>query len=126
MSLKRVIGKQKTHIFSKYKGTFYRYCHCCHKFGHKVDDCRIKEEDQGLKKKEDTNISNRKILIICFICHNIGHFARHCKNSTFRPSKETHKKVWKMKIKKQINEKPVSIIPHGKMRRRKENSKYVE
>ena len=31
-----------------------------------------------------------------------------------------------MKIKKQINEKPVSKIPHGKMWRRKENSKYVE
>ena len=76
--------KQKNHRFSKH--TFYGYCHWCHKFGHKADDCRIKEEYQGLKKKEDTNISNGKRLIICFICHNIGHFAKHCKNSTCRSS----------------------------------------
>ena len=43
------------------------------------------------------------------------------KNRTYRPSKENHKKVWKLKT-----EKPVSRTPHGKMWRRKEDSKDVE
>ena len=50
--------KQKNQRFSKH--TFYGYFHYCHKFGHKADDCRIKEEYQGLKNKEHTNISNGK------------------------------------------------------------------
>ena len=45
--------KQKNQRFSKH--TFYGYCHCCHKFGHKADDCRINEEDEGMIRKEDTN-----------------------------------------------------------------------
>ena len=112
--------KEKNQVFSKH--TFYGCCHYCHKFGHKDADCRIKEEVQDLKRKEDTNILNRKIIIICFICHNIGHFTKHCNNSTCKPSKETQKKVWKMKTKKQRNEKPVSRVsrlPHGNMWRRK-------
>ena len=32
----------KNQRFSKH--TFYGYCHSYHKFGHKVNDCRIKEE----------------------------------------------------------------------------------
>ena len=94
--------KQKNHRFSKH--TFYGYCHYCHKFGYKDDDCRIKEEVEGMTRKEDTNISNGKIFI-CFICHSIGHFAKYCKNSTCRSSQETQKKVWKMKTKEQRNKK---------------------
>ena len=81
--------KHKNQIFSKH--TLYGYCHYCHKFGHKADDCRIKEEDEGIIRKEDTNISNGKILI-CFICHSIGHFAKHCNNSTCKYSYKTQKK----------------------------------
>ena len=33
--------KQKNQRFSKH--TFFGYCHCCHKFGDKDDDYRIKE-----------------------------------------------------------------------------------
>ena len=90
----------KNQRFSKYKGTFYGYCNFCHKFGHKVYDCRIKEEDKGLKRKEDTNISNGERLIICFICHNVKHFAKHCKNSTRGLSNEAREKVRKMKTKR--------------------------
>ena len=76
-------------------------------------------------RKEDTNFSNGKILI-CFICHSIGHFAKHCKNSTCRSSQETQKKVWKMKTKEQRNKKPVSRVPLGKIWRIKEDSKDIE
>ena len=79
----------KKKFFRRYANEFYGYCHHCHKFGHKATDCRIKEEDQGLKRKEVNNISNRKRIIICFICHNVGHFAKHCKSSIHRLSKET-------------------------------------
>ena len=41
----------KKKIFKRYSNEFYGYFHRCHKFGHKVVDCRIKEEDQGLKRK---------------------------------------------------------------------------
>ena len=43
--------KQKDQIFLKYKVNFFGYCHCCHKFGHKVVDCRIKGKDQSTKSK---------------------------------------------------------------------------
>ena len=74
--------KMKDQRFLNHKRRFYGYCHCYHKFGYKDDDCRIKEEDEGMISKEDTNISNRKRHILCFICHNIGHLARPCKNTT--------------------------------------------
>ena len=41
--------KPKNQRFSKH--TFYGYFHCCHKFGHKAGDCRIKEEYEGLIRK---------------------------------------------------------------------------
>ena len=113
--------KQKGQGFLKYEGILYGYFHCSHKFGHKDDDCIIREKDEGLLRKEDSNITNRKRHIMCLICHNIGHFSRHCKNRTYIPSKETHKKVWKVKTKK-----PVSRTTHGKMWRRKEECKDVE
>ena len=43
--------KQEDQIFLIYKGKFYRYCYLCHKFGHKVVDCRIKGKDQSTKSK---------------------------------------------------------------------------
>ena len=46
---KKEVVKQKDQRFPKYKIWFYGYCHCCHKFGHKDVDCRIKRKDQGLK-----------------------------------------------------------------------------
>ena len=42
---------------------------------------------------------------------------------TFQGNSE---KVWKMKTKKQINKKPVSRVPLGKMWRIKEDSKDIE
>ena len=116
---KKEVVKQKDQRFPKYKGAFYGYCHCYNKFGHKAVDCRIKEEDQVLKRKEDTNISNGKRLITCFIFHIVGNFAKHCKNSTCILSKETQEKGWKMKSKREINRRHVSRVPHGKMWRRK-------
>ena len=75
-------------------------------------------------RKEDTNISNGKRLI-CFICHGIGHFAKHCKNNTCRSSHETQKNVWKIKTKEQRNKKLVSRVPLGKIWRRKQDSKDI-
>ena len=43
--------KQKIQRFPKYKRTFYGYFHCCHKFGHKAVDYRIKRKDEGLKRQ---------------------------------------------------------------------------
>ena len=56
--------KMEDQRFLKHKGIFYGYFHCCHKFGHKADDCRIKEEDEGLIRKEDTNILMEKYLFV--------------------------------------------------------------
>ena len=50
---KKEVVKQKDLRFPKYKRTFYGYCHCCHKFGHKAADCRIKRKDQGLKRQRN-------------------------------------------------------------------------
>ena len=86
--------KQKKQKSSKYKRIFYLYFHFYHKHGQKDTYCRIKEEDQGLKRKEDTNISNGEILITCFICHNDGHFAKKCKNSTCILPKVNQENVW--------------------------------
>ena len=47
------VVKQKYQRFPKYKRKFYGYCHCCHNFGHKVADCRIKQKDQGLKRQKN-------------------------------------------------------------------------
>ena len=38
---KMEVVKQKDQIFLKYKGNFFGYCHCCHRFGHKAIDCKI-------------------------------------------------------------------------------------
>ena len=48
---KMEVVKQKDQRFLKYKGKFFEYCHCCHKFGHKFVDCRIKGKDQSTKSK---------------------------------------------------------------------------
>ena len=47
---KMKVVKQEDHRFLKHKGKFYGYCHCCHKFGHKAVDCRIKGKDQFEKE----------------------------------------------------------------------------
>ena len=47
--------KQEDQRLPIYKGKFYGYCHCCHKFGHKDVDCRTKGKDQSLRRKKDTN-----------------------------------------------------------------------
>ena len=37
------------------KEKFHGYCHCCHKFGHKVADCRVRGENQRMKREQNTN-----------------------------------------------------------------------
>ena len=37
------------------KETFHGYFHYCHKFGHKVADCRVRGENQRMKREKDTN-----------------------------------------------------------------------
>ena len=37
------------------KEKFHGYFHYCHKFGHKVADCRVREENQRMKREQDTN-----------------------------------------------------------------------
>ena len=56
---KKEVMKQKDRRFPKYKRTFYGYCHYCHKFGHKVLDCRIKRKDQGLKRQRNRRSVSR-------------------------------------------------------------------
>ena len=31
------------------------YCHYCHRFGHMVADCRVRGENQRMKREQDTN-----------------------------------------------------------------------
>ena len=37
------------------KEKFHGYYHCCHKFGHKVVECRVRGENQRMKREQDTN-----------------------------------------------------------------------
>ena len=37
------------------KEKFHGYYHCYLKFGHKMIDCRVKGENQRMKRKQDTN-----------------------------------------------------------------------
>ena len=48
---KKEVVKQKDQRFPKYKRTFYGYCHCCQKLGHKATDCRINRKDKDLKRQ---------------------------------------------------------------------------
>ena len=50
---------QKSQIFLKYEGSFYGYCHFCHKFGHKVVECRIKRKDLSKESKKQTRSVSR-------------------------------------------------------------------
>ena len=50
---KKEFVKQKGQRLPKYKGKLYGYFHCCHKFGHKVVDCRIERKYQGLKRQRN-------------------------------------------------------------------------
>ena len=47
---------QKSQIFLKYEGSFYGYCH---KFGHKVVDCRTKRKDLSKESKKQTRSVSR-------------------------------------------------------------------
>ena len=51
--------KQKGQGFLKYEGSFYGYCHYCHKFGHKVVDCRTKRKYLSKESKKQTRSVNR-------------------------------------------------------------------
>ena len=54
------VVNHKSQIFLKYEGSFYGYCHYCHKFGHKVVDCRTKRK--YLSKESKKQISSvRKV-----------------------------------------------------------------
>ena len=54
------VVKQEDQSFLKHKGKLYGYCHCCHKFGHKVANYRTKGKDQSLGRKQDTNTKDEK------------------------------------------------------------------
>ena len=49
------VRKQRDQRHPVDKEKFHGYCHCCHKFGHKVADCIFKGENQRMKRKPDTN-----------------------------------------------------------------------
>ena len=78
-----VVTKQDQR-FLKHKGKFYGYCHCCHKFGHKVADCRTKGKDQSLRRKQDTNTSNDRRPI-----SRVPHGNMWRINSNYKGSEET-------------------------------------
>ena len=52
---KMAVRKQRDQRHPVDKEKFHGYCHCCHKFGHKVADCIFKGENQRMKRKPDTN-----------------------------------------------------------------------
>ena len=51
--------KQKGQRSLKNEGSFYGYCHCCHKFGHKVVGCRIKRKYLSKESKKQTRSVSR-------------------------------------------------------------------
>ena len=60
--------EQNGQRFLKNEGSFYGYCRCCHKFGHKADNCIIKEEDEGMIRKEDTNtVITKDIFCVSYV-----------------------------------------------------------
>ena len=40
------------------KEKFSSYFHYCHRFGHKVDECRVRGENQTMKREQDTNLEH--------------------------------------------------------------------
>ena len=52
------VRKQRDQTTLVDKEKFHVYCHCFHKFGHKVVDCRVGEENQRMKREQDTNVEN--------------------------------------------------------------------
>ena len=50
---------RKSQIFLKYEGSFYGYCHYCHKFGHKAINCRTKIKDLSRETKKQTRLVSR-------------------------------------------------------------------
>ena len=76
--------KQKDQRFSKYKKAFFGYCHCHHKFGHKVVDCKTKGKDQSLRRKQDTNTSNDRIPV-----NMVPHGNMWRRKSDYKDSEET-------------------------------------
>ena len=76
--------KQKDQRFLKYKGKFFGYCHCCHKFGHKAVDFTTKGKDQSLRRKQDTNTLNDRRPI-----RRVPHGNMWRRNSDYKDSEET-------------------------------------
>ena len=50
------VVKKEDQIFPIYKGNFYDYCYCFHKFGHKAANYITKGKDQSLRRKQNTNL----------------------------------------------------------------------
>ena len=78
------VVKQEDQIFLKHKGKFYGYYHCCHKFGHKVVDCRTKGKDQTLRRKQEINKEDDKGKV-----SRIPHGRISRNNSDYENSEET-------------------------------------
>ena len=45
------------------KEKFHGYCYYCHKFGHKVAGCRVKGENQRIKKEHETNTEHGEVQV---------------------------------------------------------------
>ena len=75
--------KQEDQRFLKNKGKLYGYYHCCHKFGHKVVDCRTRGKDQSLRRNQDTNTEDDKGQV-----RRIPHGKTWRKNLYYKNSKE--------------------------------------
>ena len=57
---KMAVRKQRNQRPPVDKEKFHGYCHYCHNFGHKVADCKVREENQSMKRKQDTNAEHGK------------------------------------------------------------------
>ena len=49
------VGKQRDQRPPVDKEKFHGYCHYYHKFGNKVADCKVKGENERMKREQDTN-----------------------------------------------------------------------
>ena len=78
------VVKHEDQIFPIYKGKFYDYFYCCHKFGHKVADCTTKGKNKSLRRKQNTNTEYDKGQV-----RRIPHGKMWKKNSDYKDSEET-------------------------------------
>ena len=110
---------------SRVQQIFLGRCYTCHNFGHMARECKLREnasiegqeQKKEWKKMKYQRFLNHKGRFYgdFHYCHKFGHKVVGCRIKRKDLSKESKKQT-----------RSVSRLPHGKMSRRKEDSKVIE